>query len=351
MPDKQNMRIGGASIDKLDSIILSGECPHDDDDPIPWDDQWFPLFFSWNMSLFSENKTALLIFSPNPNAHEYGSTPRTLYTIGGQKILKSGAYVVGSASSGHAKILDGVNDHQSACDVVAQHKELSQLPVVVLGLQERHFFYYPTGIINDQNNLLLSCIMANLTLDDLLSSLNTHANGHLQTQEFRKRIWEDASKWWAKEQAEAIVQYDLLVVLRNRYHKSHTIDAEQITASGRVDIKCVPKDGQAESHGILELKAIRTFGSTGNSYKQKDWAEALKKGAGQAFSYAQDNDASIKILCVFDMRKDQNNLCLDCGKRECDTLGVTFQHYIIPNSSQKVRDSKVAKAKSKAGSS
>lgn len=349
MPDKQNMRIGGASIDKLDRIILSGECPHDDEDPIPWDDQWFPLFFSWNTSLFSENKTALLIFSPNPSAHEYGYTPRTLYTIGGQNTLESGAYVVGSASSGHAKILDGVTDHQSSCEVVAQHKELSRLPVVVLGLQKRHFFYYPMGIVNDQNSLLLSCIMANLTLDDLLASLDTHANGHLQTQEFRKRIWEDAGKWWAKEQAEAIVQYDLLVVLRNRYHQSHTIDAEQTTTSGRVDIKCVPKDGQTEGHGILELKAIRTYGSVGNKYNEANWKEALKKGAGQAFAYAQDNNAAIKVLCVFDMRKKKDNLCIECGKKECASLGVTFQHYIIPNSSQSVRNSRVAKAKSKHG--
>lgn len=346
MPDKQ--RIGGASIDKLDSIIMSGECPHSDDDPIPWDDPWFSKFFSWNNHLFSKNKTALLLFSPNQNSHEYASAPRTFYTIGGCQILDGGIYVVGKSSSGHAKIIDEGGDYQASCDIIAQHSELSTLPTIVLGLQDKHFFYYPNGITDDQNSLQLSCIEASLTLDDLLSSLDTHAAGHLQTQEFRKRIWKDAGKWWAEEYAEDIVQYDLLIVLRNRYHKTHTIEAEQITTSGRADIKCVPKEGLFESYGILELKAIRTFGSTGNRYQHAEWEAALRKGAGQAFSYAQDNNASIKVLCVFDMRKQQDQSCINCGKSECEALGVTFKHYSIPNSSQQVRNTRVAKAKNKA---
>jgi hypothetical protein len=75
--------------------------------------------------------------------------------------------------------------------------------------------------------------------------------------------------------------------------------------SGRLDLEIeepLMQAGEFVRHAILELKVLRSFGSTGSSVSKTEIRKIVKEGVEQAASYREERDAHASALCCFDMR-------------------------------------------------
>lgn len=60
--------------------------------------------------------------------------------------------------------------------------------------------------------------------------------------------------------------------------------------------------GKFVRHAILELKVLRSFGSTGTSVSETEIRKIVKEGVEQAAAYRVEREAHASALCCFDMR-------------------------------------------------
>jgi hypothetical protein len=156
------------------------------------------------------------------------------------------------------------------------------------------------------------------------------------------KLWTDSSKWWASDKAEHMVQLHLRVGLTTAF-PTCDVRYEQTAVSGRLDLKIEERDALDHSvvtrYAILELKVLRSFGSTGKEYAAESILEGVKSGVQQAATYRQDWGAKEAALCCFDMRKEYTReQCFNHVRDLAKELVVVLRVWFIFASSAQYRD-------------
>ena len=127
-------------------------------------------------------------------------------------------------------------------------------------------------------------------------------------------MWLKAGKCWPQANAEAIVQSYLKAGLLTRFPQCK-VRHEQTQPAGRSDLEIEELDpierGHVTKHAIIELKVLRSFGSSGKQVPQSEIDDSIESGIQQAASYCDDKGARWSALSCFDMRTDDrgNNAC------------------------------------------
>ncbi|MCP1473087.1 hypothetical protein ABIA54_002829 [Pseudomonas sp. EB276 TE3739] len=206
------------------------------------------------------------------------------------------------------------------------------------------FYIYPDGVSNPSSSEVIDLISPNsLSVDDIIAALDgLYTLIRSPDQMKALPLWLAPSKWHPIEKAEDAVQNEVTRALAGRLAPFVDVRSEQPSTIGRTDIELIQtfglKNGELIRHALIELKVLRSYGSTGKSVSPKIITRHISQGVRQAALYA--TTARIKMLCCYDMRTT------DHGDQACFAPFLTAAHdrevflkrYYLYNSSQALRE-------------
>ena len=165
--------------------------------------------------------------------------------------------------------------------------------------------YYPDGVAASDTSREVPLQVSAIDLQDVFEEIDRAHVKQLGSPMTRRKLWEDASKHWPRQDAENRIQEALEMWLQGRY-LTCDVRAEQPGASGRLDLEIyVPigaPNGPKTPGALLELKVLRSYGEKGGRYTEEYTREWIKSGVVQAASYRDDRSFPEAALCCFDMR-------------------------------------------------
>jgi hypothetical protein len=338
-----NLSTGGANKDDLIEAGQAGIGAVSDSDPVPWDHSWQVRFEDWQTD--SKPLTPItLLFCPQPSVVGRSLECQIIYQLGAiSKRPNAGVYLLGRTSNANGWMLPSTsNDYQTNCQLISS-LGLGDFPAIILGLNTSEIIFMPHGINADDSGLVISIGDKGSPFDDsvLTFELNHFAENNLAHSDLKKDLWEDASKHWPKEQAERIIQKFLLISLRQAF-KKHEILSETNVVAGRVDIAVLPGSSKQSGRSVLELKALRGFGSTGTKVTSTTLIQHIKDGVEQAYTYFKS--ATHKYVCTYDMRLKKDNSIFTEPEELAASLDVKIRNFEVFASSKEARKSLVASA-------
>jgi hypothetical protein len=172
--------------------------------------------------------------------------------------------------------------------------------------------YYPSGLKNLDDYQLLPMADGDISLSQIFEAIDNIYRNCLITpdaQPVAGRLWENSNKWYPIRDAEGRIQLALKAGLVTAFPYC-AVRHEQASVPGRVDLEIEESDpidrGVTVRHAVLELKVLRSFGSTGDSVSLTETIEWIASGVRQAAAYRDDKEARAAALCCFDMRKEDS---------------------------------------------
>ncbi len=158
--------------------------------------------------------------------------------------------------------------------------------------------------------------------------------------------WRKAASYWANDNAEGVIQSHIRVALKFAFLFCE-VSKEGPIASGRFDLTITHLDQATRAtncYGVIELKVLKTFGSTGNVYSDSDNRTAVADGLLQAHSYRDDIPAAWAALCCFDMRRedDPSESCFDQIKDEASEKNVELGRWRLFASAKSFREARAS---------
>lgn len=209
---------------------------------------------------------------------------------------------------------------------------------------ESSLSYYPNGTRTDEGLCEVVLNFGHVTEDEVLAAIHAIYRSELCTPDNMGpiKIWEDASKGYPIEEAERTVQQIIRGALVGRFLWC-TIRQEQPGKHGRTDLEIVDDrtgvPGTVYHHALLELKVLRSFGSTGGLYSAAAVQTAIVEGVDQANAYGNANKSQIRMLCCFDMRSDDpgDDATFVHVKVRAETLCVRLKRWYLYRSSKDYR--------------
>jgi hypothetical protein len=204
--------------------------------------------------------------------------------------------------------------------------------------------YYPKGTRTDEVRYV-ELNFGQIAEEEVLATLEAIYRSELCTPDNMGpiKLWDKPEKWHPVEQAERTVQQMIRHALVGRFMWC-TIRQEQAGKVGRTDLEIVDdRTGPAGTiyhHALLELKVLRSFGSTGIPYSQDAVNDAIIEGVNQANAYGVANNSLIRMLCCFDMRKDDpgDDATFVHVKDRAVTFSIRLKRWYLYRSSQDWRD-------------
>lgn len=169
--------------------------------------------------------------------------------------------------------------------------------------------YYPHGLDDAETKVPMSVGGAPVDLDEILEIVDVVHRSTLVTPSAHQggaKLWKNRSKFHPVRHVETEIQAYLRLGLSVGLPLCR-INPEQNSEAGRLDLEVEELDRVTNTvarHAILELKVLRSFGSTGaatSSAATDDWVDS---GVEQAFAYRKLRGARRAALCCFDMRKN-----------------------------------------------
>lgn len=167
--------------------------------------------------------------------------------------------------------------------------------------------FLPRGSGSDEGRCEIRLNEIAISEDDIVKTVQSVYDAQLKTPDMTQPfpVWEKASAGWPIQEAERGIQAFVRVGLATRFHWCR-IAMEQPDKDGRTDIELLDESsgdtGSAVRHAILELKVLRSWGSTGGAYTPATTNQHIDDGVEQAFTYAKERNAIHRLLCCFDMR-------------------------------------------------
>jgi len=211
--------------------------------------------------------------------------------------------------------------------------------------------FYPKGTATDEGVIEISLVKQNITAEAIEDAI--HA---LYLQEFVTpdqcyplKLWLDPGHGKPMETAEKGVQQLLRAGLSTRFFPC-SIRQEQPGKPGRTDLEIVDDrttpEGQSIHHAVLELKVLRSRGSTGNQVTNADTDKHIQEGLEQAYTYGLDKNTLQKLLCCFDMRDTDigNESTFAHVKAHATTLKVLLRRWFLYRDSAAYRAAVAAAA-------
>ncbi|MBK7615626.1 MAG: hypothetical protein IPJ08_14555 [Burkholderiales bacterium] len=213
---------------------------------------------------------------------------------------------------------------------------------------ESSLSFYPKGMGTDDGLREVILKFGQVTEAEVHETLQAIYRSELCTPDNMgpTKLWKDAAKGFPVEEAERTVQQMIRHALVGRFLWC-TIRQEQPGKSGRTDLEIVDdrtgKQGTIYHHALLELKVLRSFGSTGNAYNSTTIQDAIVEGVNQAHSYGTANNSLLRMLCCYDMRSDDvgDDVTFFHIKDRATTLAIRLKRWYLYRSSQDYRDATV----------
>lgn len=296
---------------------------------------------------------ALFLLEPAPRIDQEESTPKRIPMLdNGLTPLNGRLWFVGAAVvSGHY-VSVAEHDDDNLFRFVIDRLELGNVPAILFeprtGIPEVRF--YPSGLGSQDEYKRLPLGGSDISLDKILEAINNVYCQCLVTPSAQinaGKLWEQSDKWRPVVNAEAIIQWTLKAGLVAAF-PSCIVRHEQTSVSGRVDLEieeCGPLDREAiVRHAVLELKVLRSFGSTGETVSPSEILAEIKSGVLQAAAYRDDKSARAAALCCFDMRKaDLGESCFEHVSTLAEGAKVRLKRWYLFASASLYRKSRPQK--------
>ena len=168
--------------------------------------------------------------------------------------------------------------------------------------------WYPGGL-GDPDNVEVKPLTGEVSPDDVFSAIDNLYRECLVTPvswPLGGNLWNDGTKYWPRENVESLVQSHVKISLVSKFPYC-TIRHEQTQQTGRSDLEIQQSDpfdrSSSVSHAIIELKVLRSYGSTGSPVSNSEADKWVEEGVRQAAAYRSVRGARWSALCCFDMRK------------------------------------------------
>ena len=206
------------------------------------------------------------------------------------------------------------------------------------------FYIYPDGVSDPTSSEVIDLISPNsLNVDDIIAALDgLYTLIRSPDQMKALPLWLAPSKWHPIEKAEDAVQNEVTRALAGRLAPFVDVRSEQPSTIGRTDIELIQtfglNNGELIRHALIELKVLRSYGSTGKSVSPKIITRHISQGVRQAALYA--TTARIKMLCCYDMRTTDHGdqACFAPFHTAAHDREVFLKRYYLYNSSQALRE-------------
>lgn len=253
------------------------------------------------------------------------------------------------ASIGQALELENWQSDQAIFYKAVVELGLGELPAVVYESRTKapEVRFYPGGLSSPDRVSVVSLGREELSLEAILDVVENAHVSHLVTPQGPSvyQLWQNARKHWPIAEAERRIQFILRVALQSAFPAT-TVREEQSGTTGRLDLEIVEfhGNGVVVEHALLELKVLRSFGSSGKPIPKGTVAEIVKDGVEQAAAYCKERNGRTSALCCFDMRTAYSNEdCFRAIKATARRRKVTLRVWHIFASAKEYR-SVLAKA-------
>lgn len=252
-------------------------------------------------------------------------------------------FVVPPVNSGQFIEMDADEDDE----IIARIEELGLADHPAIIFEPRtsspQIRFYVDGV-NDLEACSTANILEDISLDSICEAIDHIYHRLLKTPEAQNsegKLWEKSDKNWPVEKAELQIQNYLRTGLTMAF-PTCIVREEQTDIPGRLDLEIEQQDfgvqGKFIRHAILELKVLRSFGSTGKSESNNKTLEWIKSGVEQAASYRRKRCALSCALCCFDMRVDDTgNDCFKHVQDQANQLEVRLERWYLYSTSKKYR--------------
>ena len=253
------------------------------------------------------------------------------------------------ARQGTALILDGWPESDAeAFNLACATLGLGDTPAVIFEARTdpQLLWFYPRGLANKEVAHPVPLSSEGVDLKKILSIVDRAHRDSLITPRPRgprgTKLWKNAGKHYPAEDAEARIQEILRIALASALPPTMTVRDEQHQTSGRIDLEIEESNaipGHFIRHALLELKVLRSYGSTGRSVSRAKVAETIKEGVRQAKNYRDERETLTAALCCFDMRKQPGgNECFEPVKRQARRNKVELCVWPVYASAKQLRD-------------
>jgi hypothetical protein len=226
---------------------------------------------------------------------------------------------------------------------------MGDVPAVVVELrtetpQVRH---YRRGLANPEDVEVVSLESETIDIERILAAVDQAHKMHLATPQpaADMQLWTNRAKHWPARNAERRIQFILRVALQGAFPMT-VVREEQPQPAGRLDIEIEELQGEGVTikHALLELKVLRSYGSTGKSVGESAVSEAIMEGVNQAVSYKKESGVHAAALCCFDMRTAvAGAACFTSVRNKAKRHGVRLRSWHIFASTKEFREATYGK--------
>ena len=292
---------------------------------------------------------AIFLLEPVPRSYQPESSPKRVPMLdNGQERLTGRLWFVNAAvSSGHYVPSDSVVDDDELFRIVTDVLSLGDVPAIVFDprVESSHVRFYSSGLNNLDDCRRLSVAVASISLNQILAVIDKVYSECLVTPDAQPptaKLWEDSRRWYPIKDAEQTIQVSLKAGLVGAF-PTCTTRHEQSSTPGRVDLEIEESDPIDRSVtirlAILELKVLRSYGSTGEPVSERETFEWVESGLRQAAAYRDDKHAANAALCCFDMRKENTgDTCFDHVRDLAKEKRVELRRWFLFASSELFRE-------------
>lgn len=230
---------------------------------------------------------------------------------------------------------------------------LSSAPAMIYMAQEPEssLSYYPRGTADYNTVVPVRFGMGTVSQIEVLSAIEAVYQTELITPANTGpyKIWEDSDKGRPFEHAERGIQQFVRIGLATGFSWCK-IRAEQPDKDGRTDLEIVDTvsggPGVTVHHALLELKVLRSRGSTGLGVNQGETDQHIRDGVEQANTYGTSRNSLERLLCCFDMRDVDpgNDATFAHVKEAAATFKVSLNRWFLYRSPELLRAAQAALA-------
>jgi hypothetical protein len=225
----------------------------------------------------------------------------------------------------------------------ATELNLHELPAIVLETrtEEIRLRRFPNGLKDLEHVEEVPLQIDELTIKEVFERIDEIHRSTLRIPQGPKefRLWEKPSQHWPVERVEEKIQEILRIGLQSALYSAF-VKVEQPQPSGRIDL--VIEERVAPStfvrHALLELKALRSYGSTGKSVSQRMNEEWVAEGVDQVASYRNESESRAAALVCFDLRDgNTGEQCFRKVKQKAESLKIELGVWHIYASAKDAR--------------
>ena len=297
-------------------------------------------------------RPAVFLLEPNASTNDPENMPKRVPMLDNGLTVIAGRLWFVSPIVVMGKYIDLKTDDDDALfSMVTEGLSLGDVPAIVFDprTEPPSVRFYPDGLADAENRDTID-LTREVSLQQIFEAIDRVYENCLITPEGQGqagKLWADGARWRPSAEAEDIIQLYLRAGLITAF-PTCVVRHEQTSVAGRYDLgieESAPTDrSQVTRHAVLELKVLRSFGSTGTSVSAQEVLDWVKSGVKQAASYRDDVGAREAALCCFDMRKEHSSgeECFKHVKGCADKLVVVLKHWFIFGTSEQYREFKTA---------